>query len=226
MPAFRRRMRRRTRGRRRGHGVARQALSLARRAWAASDHEVKFIDLSIDDANVPQPATSVPLLMNAIAEGASFQERIGEVASLKRIDVRLTFDKHANNNDPVTFVRVMLVWDKQPNGGLATVGSILENPNIHVGNEDANILSQLNAQTRPRFGILKDSLLPMSDGHNANRTLKWSVGLSNRKVQYNGAGGAIANINTGALLLLVMGNITDGGSVSTVSGQIRMFFVG
>ncbi len=224
MPAFKSRHRRHRRPKRRGTAI--KALRIARRAWAAVDKEVKFVDQFFAAVAAPQPSSSTPSVMNLLAEGSSQDQRIGEQVTMKMIQLRLTFIKDAGNTQPSTTIRAILVWDRQPNGALATSANILENPALVGGNEDVNIMSQHNAQTRARFQFLFDKTFTMNDGHNAHRTMKWTVKLSNRKVQYNGAGAGIGNINTGALLFLVMGNVTDGGNVSAISGQTRVWFTG
>ncbi len=221
---FRRRRRRRRRPKHRG--TATKALTIARRAWAAVDKEIKFVDQFFTAAAVPQPSTSVPSVMNLLQEGVSQDQRIAEQATMKMIQLRLVFIKDGGNALPTTVVRALLVWDRQPNGALANVTNVLENPALVGGNEDVNIMSQHNAQTRLRFQYIFDKTFTLNDGHNEHRTFKWTVKLSNRKVQYNGPGAGIGQINTGALLFFVMGNVTDGGNVSAVSGQTRVWFTG
>ncbi len=222
MPSRQRRRRRRKGGK----SIAKRALRLARRAWNATDHEVKFKDGNFDDFLIVQPSTFVPAFVNTMSEGVSQDERIGERVALLRLQLRLTFQKNGDNVLPATTVRFMVVWDRQPNGGVPTPANLLENLNISVGNQDANIHAHHNAQTRMRFSYLLDRTLLMNDGHNTSRSVKWTIPLHRRQVQYNGAAGDIANVTSGSLLLCVFGSITNGGNQSVVSGQTRLWFVG
>ncbi len=205
--------------------MASQALRLARRAWNSTDHEWKVQEDAFVDVVIAQPSTSVAVLMNGIASGVDQDDRIGEQAVMQRLQFRLVFQKDPNNAAPSTTVRIIVVWDKQTNGGLAASGNVLESVNVGVI-QDRNIHSMRNAQTRKRFSFILDKTLTLNDGLNQDRVVNWNLNLKRRKAQYNGAGAGIANINTGSLLFFVMGSITDGGAQSLYTGQSRLWYIG
>lgn len=217
--------RRRHRRKRQSKSVARRALRLARKAWQATDHEVKVLEAVFDDFVLSQTSTFQPLLVNGLTEGVSQDQRIGERVALLRLQLRLVFQKNGDNSIPSTSVRFMVVWDKQNNGGVFTPNNLLENTLVSVGNQDVNLHSMYNAQQRTRFSILLDKTMTLNDGHNTERVVKWSVPLHRRQVQYNGAANAAANIITGGLYICAFGSITDGGSQSLLSGQTRLWYI-
>lgn len=219
------RRRRRRRRRTRKRGVAHKALRLARRAYNSTDHEWKVGEIAFDSVDLVQPSSSTAFLVNGIGSGSAQNNRIGEQAVMQRLQLRLVFQKNAANTDLAETVRFIVVWDKQPSGAAAGVGNVLESPGVGT-NQDRNIHSMHNAQNRKRFSFIFDKTFTVNVGFNADRVFNWNLNLSRRKTQYNGAGGAIAQINTGSLLIFTMGATTDGGAQSTFSGQARLWFIG
>lgn len=211
---------------RKNKSVAHRALRLARKAYNASDHEIKVVESFFNDFGITQASTFVPQLINGLTEGVSQNNRIGERASMLRLQLRLEFRKNPANADAASSVRFLVVWDKQNNGGTFTPPNLLENTDVGGGaNVTANMYSMYNAQQRTRFQVLLDRTLILNDGANEFRAVKWSVPLHRRQVQYNGANGNAAAIITGGLFVCVFGGVTDGGNQSTVSGQMRLWFV-
>lgn len=217
---FRHRRRRRTR---RNVSTAVKALRLARRAWNSSDHERKFLDGQFNALDVEPAVTAVLFFVNGIAEGVSENQRIGERVRLKTLDLRFQFDKSAANVNASTTCRFTILWDRQPNGGLATVAQVLET--VTGTNNVLDMCSPYNAQNRKRFQVLKDARFTLNDGHNESRVFHWRVPLRNKTPQYNGAGAAIGNVNTGALLMMILGDITQGGNVTVLDMTTRLWYV-
>ncbi len=217
---FRRRRHRRTR---RNVSTAVKALRLARRAYNSSDHERKFVDSVFDNFAIAPAATAVLFLENGIAEGVSENQRIGERVRLKMLDLRLNFGKAPANVNSTAICRFTVLWDRQPNGGLATVAQVLET--VTGTNNILDLCSPYNAQNRKRFQILKDVRFTLNDGFNEDRVFHWRVSLRNKTPQYNGAGAAIGNINTGAPLIMVLGDITAGGNVTVLDATTRLWYV-
>ena len=111
------------------------------------------------------------MLLNNITQGADATQRIGRKVQIKSIRVRVSV---RINDDYVTEVpdtnnvlvdyetksssyanpqscRLVLVWDKQPNGIIAGSGQVFESMNGYNGSD-----SMMNLDNRDRFVILAD----------------------------------------------------------------------
>ena len=201
-----------------------KALKLARRAWAAQDHETKLVDDDFNFFRIQSTASAVTLLVNGIPEGTGRDDRIGERVSLKMLDLRLTFVKDPAQVAPTELIRFLVIWDRQPNGGLATVGQILED--VAFVNSRTSMLSPFDINNSKRFQILLDRTFSLNDGDVSEKSVHWRVKLRHKTPQYNGAGATIAQINTGSLLMLPLGAELAVGSETVLSGQLRLTFVG
>lgn len=138
--------------------------------------------------------------------------RIGRKVTIKTIQVRgnvyleqaLTM---ASGTTPQITAKVMLIWDAQPNGTIATVSDIWQ----VAGTPH----SYLNLDNRDRFRVLRsevftmDAMLISSVATQSvaawNRTqhnFEWYVKNLNLEVIFNGTnGGTIGDISSGALIL-------------------------
>lgn len=222
MPA-RRQFRRPRRRAPRRKSTAVKALVLARRAWNATDHELKFIDGAFTNQDIVEPSTAVFAAVNVLLEGSSQSERIGIRCKFEHIDMRFVFRKAANNTLDASVIRFMLIWDKQNNSALATVANVLQL--IGTGSSYRDLSSPLRVQNSKRFTILKDVTFPLVEGQSTFKTVHWRTRI-NKVTQYNGAGAAIGQISTGALLIGIFSDIAAGGALPTVDGTTRLVFVG
>jgi len=185
--------------------------------------EVKYKDLA--SANYTANTTgSIVLVPDAIAQGAGETARIGREIWLKSVEARgfVTCD----STTTVASVRALLVWDRQPNKALAAVTDILNT--IHPD-------SFLNDQNKARFKILRNWYF-IVEGNNTtagqqtgkcahpfNEFIKFK---KPKRVTYSTAGtGAIGDLNTGALLFVVVGNKAAGtDDAAVVCGFRTRFF--
>ncbi len=227
MPRRRRRKRFRRKG---GRSLAGKAYRLARKAYNSTDHELKyslvnFTNLAIAAPNDAAAITVFP--MNVIPQGVDDRNRIGDKIVMKSFACRLAFTLAANvTPGPSQYVRCMLVYDRQPNGGLASAANILED----VSSTDANVrlASPHNIEYRLRFRVLWDSLVYVTNQNVATRVFIRRKFLKHT-VQYNGGGADISNIHTGSLLLVLVGEADSTADVTlrmSVDGQCILRYVG
>lgn len=218
MPFRRRRMPRRSRS------TAVKALKLARKAWKSQDHEVKVVDDNYQATAILTPTGALLVHLNGIGEGTGNHDRIGERAAMKSLDLRLTFYRNPTQVEEFVTIRFLIIWDKQPNGTLATVANVFESSAL--GDALAGLQSPYNVNTSKRFQILLDRTFSLNDGDVQMKPVHWRVPLRQKITQYNGAGTAISSVNTGALLALAMGNEGTINFSPFLSGQYRLRFVG
>jgi len=150
--------------------------------------------------------------------GASMTERVGRKTQIKSCYLRGMMMKSlaATPTGSVTaeaqMVRLILIFDKQPNAAVPVMSDILQTSTVY---------SQFNINNRDRFSILKDKEYvfdPMiyDSANNAyawNRTIhpvKIFKKLDLEQVFNAGSAGTAADINTGNLLLFLLTNTAPG----------------
>jgi len=129
---------------------------LASRGYAPNASEKKVFDLAVGAyaANTTGSVTPIALPVT----GADFTNRIGRKIVIKNIYIRgmINMEGAQTVTSPTlataNLTRLMLVWDTQPNGAIATIGQII---NITTG---PGICPQqhLNLDNRDGFKVLSD----------------------------------------------------------------------
>ncbi len=167
--AFTRRVRGRTNGQMRGRyaGYYRKGGYYGR--YNKGNGELKFYDLSMDDAVIasagtiqdptnPGPAVTQESICG-IKQGTGESERIGRKCTIRsigwRFNVTLPEVDAASTPASPDIVRIILYQDKQTNGQAATVTGILETANIHSFN---------NLSNTSRFKTLLDKVVTINYG--------------------------------------------------------------
>jgi len=189
-----------------------------------SSSELKVADIA-SAAYVADTTGSVTLLAVPIL-GSDMTNRIGRKIRLKSVYLRGTLQResYAVGDHPATNCRLILVHDKQPNGAAPAITDILT---------ASTSVAHLNLNNRDRFAILKDKIWSL-DPFYLNQTANNQYSGMGRTVApikifkkldleviFNATnGGTIADINSGALLLVTIGSTADGGSF-TLSTRVR-----
>jgi len=182
--------------------------------------ERKVID--VDPASYNANTTGVLTLLNGVATGTDFTNRIGRKIRLKSIYIRgycQPEDQTTGNN----LARMIVVYDMQSNGAAPTVTDILKS---------ATSVAQLNLDNRDRFKVLIDKQLAMGqfDSTTAGATNAAAPTIHqikkykklNLEVLFNGTAATVGSIATGSIYMLTIGAVASGvGSTFTVSSRIR-----
>lgn len=110
--------------------------------------ELKFVDVTAN--NVAVTTTWQGVLINGIAQGADFNQRIGRKSQMKSILFNGNFFPTASTANAYQgiYMRTVIVYDTQPNSGTFPTGT-----DIFASN-DPN--SPLNLNNRDRFQVLID----------------------------------------------------------------------
>lgn len=185
-----------------------------------SPQERKLVD-TVVTGSVMDVVGNVTLI-NGVATGTDFTNRIGRKINVKSILVRAL----ARPQDGVTvarFVRMMVVLDTQPNSALAGITDILTT---------STALSPLNLNNRDRFRVLIDKQQWHGGGdttagqafsdHNSGIFHKYK--RCNFDTIFDGTDATIASIQSGALLFVTIGSAAAGDS-STLDFYTRVRFV-
>jgi len=181
---------------------------LATRGYKFPSTELKFLDTAstggIAFGNQSTGATGAVsiVLINASVPGTGATNRIGRKIIMKNILMRCYYDAGTNSNSG--YVRTMLVYDMQANGATPSAADIFMNGSTPF------ITMPMNLDNRDRFRVIHDRTRYLA-GANGNtdtneiyykKYIKLGKGL---ETIYNaGSAGTVADIQTGALYLVVM----------------------
>lgn len=183
--------------------------------------ELKVVDTDITAG--PVLAGGSITLLNGVATGTDFTQRIGRKTLWKSIFLRIFF--LPTNTVPAPsadVIRVMLIYDSQANGTAPVITDILT-----VGTYE----SPMNLNNRDRFRIIADRFVMM--GANNYTTGALVAGSPQAKMVqvykkislesiYSGTGGTIASIQSGAFYLVVL----NASNLSTsAESYVRMRFI-
>lgn len=164
--------------------------------------ERKFNDERVGGSAIPFTTAGTPgvwgtqQLLNAIDDGTTSTTRIGGKILMKSIYLRCNCYMGATTTGGGQ-VRLLCVYDRQPNAALATVTSIVETDSM---------ISPNNLSNRDRFVTIFDELTePVSavGSPNVSHTIYRKLNLET--VFNTGSAGTIADITTGALIFLWAG---------------------
>lgn len=155
----------------------------------AINTEEKFHDAS---ATTVIPSTGSISIISVMAQGTGDNERIGT----KVIFQNITFNGvlTASNTATSTFVRLILLVDKEFNQALPAVADVLQ---------AVNVVSPLHEDNTKRFVVLKNKLMNMSNTGQNNAKMKFFIKLPFHGF-YDGGGATAADCKENQILLLLV----------------------
>ncbi len=212
MPRFRRRRARGVRRRRR-----RPRRRTRRRRRLVMDPEKKFIDLNNQGAAEAVVATGFSIIMNSTTQGAGTGQRIG----LQQLNVLSNFQYRLEIGPTAvpTIVRLALILFKQPAAQAIDLNDVWENNATVVAP-----ISNRNLVTAFQFRVLwtRTHRLILDNGSVVRRIMKPLM----FKTRFNGMGGGVGSIETGALYFIGISDTADGGAAPLLRWTSRIRFVG
>lgn len=175
--------------------------------YKSAGAELKFHDITIDDALISASGEIVEDSCNEITQGTTESQRIGRKCTIKFIDWRYNITLNSGSVADVSdIVRVILYLDRQANGGGANVDLIL--------GAAATYQSFNNLANKSRFRILCDKFYTMNptaaaggDATTLSMNRMKSVRFTRRcsiPIEYDNNTGALTEIrsnNIGVLLI-------------------------
>ena len=181
------------------------------RRGSSSRVEFKAVDTSV---NIACDTTGAVALLNGIARGDDINERVGRRVVLRSIEMRVQSVVTATTGVDQNH-RVLIVYDRQTNATALTVADVLTAVDIN---------SPRNLTNRSRFKIIYDSLhhLNASGESGAHKVLDWYKPLWLPVTFNSGDAGTVADIQTGSLYLVVVGNRSAGADAGAVGGRFRV----
>lgn len=205
--------------------------------------EYKFVDTSLGIGtsggySTLNPGTAPTFqLLNGLQLGTAAYQRIGNKIAMKSLYWSVAFGLQSSDADPATDtginnvpVRFMIVYDKQANGVLPTLGDLLSGFS-GIGNATArafDVNSPNNLNNRDRFIVLADKRFILQTGGPSSRYIKKYKRL-NTSVSYKSGAtvGDISDITSGSLFCVYyrdadLSGVTDPSAVVTMTGDIRL----
>lgn len=155
----------------------------------------KYNSATVTDSAVSASGTVVGLLLPGIQQGTTDTTRIGNHIRVKHITVNGVIADTVPNRG-----RVIICWDRQPNGALPAFGEILSSPTVDGMYNHDNVVG-CGGQ---RFTVLYDSRFAINPNIVATQTYhhwKYSTHSQNKVVTYDGNAGAITDLVTNNLVV-------------------------
>jgi len=183
-----------------------------------SAEEQKVVDTA--SANYALDTTGSVTLINGVATGTDYTNRIGRKVVWKSVQIRglwVPADATVSNN----LCRICLVWDSQPNGALPTIADIFQQA---LGN------SMLNLNNRDRFKMIMDKQFIAAEYSAVGQAvpgtghIKAFRKLTGLETIFDGTTAAIGDIQSGALLLVTLGTQPTASS-HVLTAALRCRFV-
>lgn len=176
--------------------------------------EMKFKDVQTNQAATTTGATQ---LLNGILQGVDVQQRVGRKCVIKQIYLR---GKVTLGGTPTTSsARILLVYDKQPNNAALTPTDVLAAVGANTATVSAN---QLN--NRDRFVTVWDKVKTVNVAGTAEVFWKCFKKV-NLPTIYSGTDDQIGSIASGALWLLIVGDIAAGATCPLTYTNVRIRFL-
>lgn len=116
---------------------------------------------------VPTTANSGLLLLNGLATGTDYNNRIGRKILIKSLLIRGV--AKFNSTDVATpnqtrIGRIIIFIDKQPNGSDPAITSLLDYAGVSSNYSYLGVMAPLNLNNRDRFVVLRDKFLKFNMG--------------------------------------------------------------
>lgn len=183
--------------------------------------EKKVVDTA--QATYACDTTGSVTFVNGATGGSAFTERIGRRYTNVAVQVRGLLRKEDDTSGP-NLCRILLVYDSQPNGVIATIAQIFN---------AATSTSMLNLDNRERFRVIADRQYTVGEVNTtATQTFATAPGSHsvniyrriNLETTCDGTTNGIGDVNTGAIYLVTLGNNAAGAGASFIA-NVRVRFI-
>lgn len=220
-----------------GRGTKQYRRTVYRRAYYDRRRQVgrkekKGCDVSFSTTQVPNTTgtNDCIFLMNGIQEGVGSWNRIGRYIWNKSIELDMNFQWSSSYSATDTtifagsWLRCMLVWDKQPNNAAIPTFDTIFGQTDQAGVESTSVSDHLRYDNMFRFKVLMDETInptitnattstatsPSTAGLSATTYIRMHkfLKLGNKMTNFSGTANPMTNLNisTGSLYLVVRAN--------------------
>jgi hypothetical protein len=176
------------------------------------NHGPELKDIDQAPATYAADTTGAITLINGVAQGTDFTQRVGRKFTMKSILLRGTAQVGATATSAAW--RIMIVYDKQANAAAPLITDILTNVSIN---------GMQNLTNRDRFIVYLDKAGWVEATDKQIQPVKWYKRCRLETIN-GGTGATIGSIASGALYLLTMGNVVAGATAARINLEIRVRF--
>lgn len=152
--------------------------------------------------------------VNCVPQGATVANRIGNKIMMKSIHLKGTISAAAA---VLSNARVMLIYDKQPNGAFPTFADIITDQPGGV----SGFYSSLNIANKSRFSVIRDQFFNFDPAQSLQHTINWYC-KGRWETEYGANGGTVADFRTGAIFLVALYTVAV-VNMSNLSVRTRYF---
>lgn len=172
--------------------------------------ERKNKDLETTFAPPLTTSWTTPQLLNGLAQGIGSSERIGRRALFKSVQYRFIV---APADNGVSQNRILIVYDKQPNGALPGITDVLAVNAFY---------SPMNLSNSDRFVVISDEVTDSCQSSAMNMSHKMYKKCALETV-FSATSGGVAAIASGSIFVIVANNSDPTvGQVSSSYGYFRL----
>lgn len=187
--------------------TAEKALRVANGVRMLLNVEYKNRDIVETSLSVINSGTLISL--NHLAQGDTKSTRTGDSVLNKSLIFKYYITPSPSALD--TYVRLVLIYDKYPNGTMATIPEIFN---------EARITGHLKIASASRFHILKEFLISVNASSSENTIGKYYKEFNNH-TKYNGTNSTNNGIMSGQMLLYAISNQPLNLPVLSYSTRVR-----
>lgn len=180
-------------------------------------HGVEIKDNDVDIATMPFNTSGAIQLLNGIAQGTDFTQRVGRKFTMTSIYIRMII-QNGTTQVPNNIARWMVVYDKQTNSNALTIANVLAAVSTTAPN---------NLDNRDRFVVIYDKChnIGATGGNDNQKVFIRKFRRCNLEVTNSGTGNTVGSIATGSLYFITVGDVVPGTTASTVTaGTVRIRF--
>lgn len=215
-----------------------KARIFAKKTLLSMRGEMKCVDLSstLDTLNITN--TGPKTLQNGTVPGNYMHTRLGRRIRMQSLRIMGQIRQFQNGAAPDDdFCHIYVVYDAQPNAAAFALTDFLQSCD-NAGTTATNTFSFVNMSNAKRFKVLRHEVFKLeSTGASANQpaqettdyhkktTVDMFIDLKGLDTQYNtGVAGTIADIQTGALYVMVLGALSALNTQYTFEYNSRLRF--
>lgn len=169
------------------------------------EHNVQFTGNAVSSTMTIQN-------LNLIDQGTTDITRIGRQIKITRCNIRSVFA--INTSATMTYVRVIVLIDKQVNQAAFSAGDLLYDTSVFD-----NCVSMINLDNKGRFKILADKILSLSPSNAVGRFI-YNKNL-NLPIVYDNTGNGIADLTSMSLYVCFVSSEATNTPAVTMHARIR-----